>query len=89
MKKFKQLILGTILGSLGFFYANSKPSGPYNIGVKKYEEIIGIIIFSYFAYISKELISTIMLQFISGWHLTNLTHSIIKKSNGSYVNELF
>ena len=76
MKKYNQLILGTIIGSSGFFYSNLKKDGRYKIGVKKYEEIAGIALFSYCAYISEEEISTIMLQVISGWHITSLVHSI-------------
>lgn len=86
MNKYKQLILGTILGSSGFFYSNLKQYGPYQIGVKKYEEIAGIAVFSYCAYISEEGISTIMLQLISGWHITSLLHSITKSNKCNYAN---
>ncbi len=88
MKKYKQLILGTILGSSGFLYSNLKQDGPYKIGVKKYEEIAGIIAFSYCAYVSEEEISTIMLQLISGWHITYLLHDIVKSRKSNYVKLL-
>jgi hypothetical protein len=88
MKKYNQLILGTILGSCGFFYSNLKIDGRYKIGVKKYEEIAGIVAFSYCAYVSEEEISTIMLQLISGWHITCLVHSIANSNKCKYAKVL-
>jgi hypothetical protein len=85
MKKYNQLLLGTILGSSGFFYSNLKQDGPYKIGVNKYEEIAGTIAFSYCAYVSEEEFSTIMLQFISGWHITCFLHAIVNSRKSNYV----
>lgn len=68
------IIVGSILGIGGFFYANHKKHGLYNIGVNKISELIGIIIFQTVAINSNEEASIGLLQMIAMWHLTSLIY---------------
>lgn len=66
----RALLIGIVLGFVGFYIANREEHGPYTIGVTRTEEIIGIIVFLMAAFSSKEPISAALLMMIAAWHTT-------------------
>jgi len=69
MHKLGELLLGTMIGYIGYIYADKPSHGSYQIGLHPYIEYGGILFYAFFAFHSKESMSTILLQAISGWHL--------------------
>lgn len=68
------LIIGTLAGMSGFYYANSSDLGRYQIGVGRFSEISGLLLFFVAALFSREWMSIILLQTIVAWHLTCTIH---------------
>ena len=66
MHKLGELLLGTMIGYIGYIYADKPSHGSYQIGLHPYIEYGGIL---FYAFQSTEPMSTILLQAISGWHL--------------------
>ena len=69
MKKYIELLLGTIIGVTGFLYSKNIEDGVYTLGLPDIVEYIGILIYFYFSLESKETISTILLQSVCSWHI--------------------
>jgi hypothetical protein len=69
MHKVYEMIIGTSIGYIGYLYADQPLYGSYNIGIHPIIEYGGILFYTFFSFQSKEMMSTILLQAISGWHL--------------------
>jgi hypothetical protein len=65
------LLAGTIIGLLGYQYADHPANGPYQVGLSEIEEIFVICLFTFAALRSLEPISIFLLQIIAAWHLAS------------------
>ena len=70
MKKYVALLLGSVIGYTGFLYSKKKKDGLYSLGLPDIVEYLGIIIYMYFSIISRETVSTILLQSVCSWHIS-------------------
>ena len=66
------MIIGTLIGYIGYIYADQPLYGTYHLGMHPYIEYGGVLFYAFFSFQSKEIMSTILLQAVSGWHLAAL-----------------
>ena len=64
-----KMIIGTLIGYIGYKYADGPEYGTYQLGLHPFIEYGGILFYAFFSFRSKETMSAILLQAVSGWHL--------------------
>jgi hypothetical protein len=62
---------GTVIGAVGYLYADHAADGGYSIGLNVYEELFIVALFALAAAKSNEPLPILLLQIIAAWHVAS------------------